>query len=265
MTADRIQKIAAHRYIENQEGRKYKPLPAELAPDSLDEAYAAMEQLRDLWVAGGRGPIGGYKIALTSKPIQELVGVDQPCGGFVFASTIHPSPAQLSLANFGRLAFEFELAVRIGREMPADKAPWTADSVRNFIDGCFPAFELIDDRNAEYKDLSAIGMLTDNVWCGGVVVGPADGDWKSLDFVTTPVAMSWNGKLEEESVTGAAMGNPLESLAWLANLAAERGWPMQPGMTVITGSTLATRHPEPGDTVAYTVEGLGTVEAAVSA
>jgi 2-keto-4-pentenoate hydratase len=55
------------------------------------------------------------------------------------------------------------------------------------------------------------------------------------------------------------------SLAWLANLAASRGWPMREGMIVISGSTFATIPPKPGDHVVYTIEGMGDVEVRITA
>lgn len=261
----RIRAVAEARFREHEVGAVYTPLTGDLALRTMDDAYAAMEALRDLWAEHGRGPVGGYKIALTSKPIQELCGVDQPCGGFVFARTIHRSPAEISLADYNGLALEFELAVRIGKVIPAAAAPFTAESVRDYVDVCFPAFELIDDRRADYSRLDAISMVSDNIWCGGVVLGPECADWREVDLATDPVALRWNGETVETSVTGAAMGNPMESLAFLANLAARRGWPMRPGDIVITGSTLATRRPVPGDRVAYTIDGIGTVEVSVRA
>ena len=63
------------------------------------------------------------------------------------------------------------------------------------------------------------------------------------------------------AVTGAAMGNPLNSLVWLANQRAVMGTTLEAGMVVMTGSTLATQFPKAGDRFVYEVEGLGTVEA----
>ena len=221
-----------------------------------------MEKLVDLWQ--GRGPVGGYKIALTSKPIQNLCGVNQPCGGFVFKETIHPSPATFSLADYNGLALEFELAVRFGKDVPKDAAPFDENSIRDYVGACYPAFELIDDRRADYSTLDAISMLTDNIWCGGVVLGPEVGDWQNIDMTSNPVHLTYNGERTKESNTGAAMGSPMISLAWLANLAMERGWPMREGMIVITGSTLATIPPKPGDHAIYTIEGMGDVEVRIS-
>ena len=261
-TEAQIRAVAERRFAEHRDREVYSPLGGMML-DTLEDGYKAMEKLVSLW--RGRGPVGGYKIALTSKPIQELCGVDQPCGGYLFRETIHPSPAEISLGDFNGLMLEFELAVRFAKDVPADAAPFDENSIRDYVGACYPAFELIDDRRADYSTLDAISMLSDNIWCGGAVLGPEVTDWQGFDLAATPVHLRWNGERREESHTGAAMGSPMISLAWLANLAAERGWPMREGMVVITGSTLATLKPEPGDHVVYTVEGMGDVEVRIGA
>ena len=215
--------------------------------------------------AAGWGELGGHKIALTSKAIQELCGVDQPAGGAIFARTIKRSPATLRLADFMHLGLEFELGVRLGRDLPAAGAPWDRVKVTPAVGACMPAFELIEDRNADYGDLDAASILTDKCWCAGVIHGPECLDWRDLDLETTPVELLWNGAVVDRGVTGAAMGHPFESLAWLANLLASRGRGMTAGDLVITGSALKTRFPEPGDEITYKIAGLGETTVRIDA
>ena len=70
------------------------------------------------------------------------------------------------------LGLEFELGVRLGADLPASGAPYTRASVADAVAACMPAFELIEDRGADYGDLDAASILTDKCWCGGVVLGP---------------------------------------------------------------------------------------------
>ena len=261
-TPAEIRAVAERRFAEHRDKEIYSPL-GDMMLDTIDNGYAAMENLVDLWQ--GRGPVGGYKIALTSKPIQELCGVDQPCGGFVFKETIHPSPASLSLSDYNGLALEFELALRFSRDVPSNDGPFDENSIGDYVGACYPAFELIDDRRADYGKLDAISMLSDNIWCGGVVLGPEITDWQDFDLSSNPVHLTYNSERIQEGNTGAAMGSPMISLAWLANLAASRGWPMREGMIVISGSTFATIPPKPGDHVVYTIEGMGDVEVRLTA
>jgi 2-keto-4-pentenoate hydratase len=57
--------------------------------------------------------------------------------------------------------------------------------------------------------------------------------------------------------------DPYATLAWLANLLAERRRCLEAGMVVITGSLIPTVSIAPGQRAVFTVEGLG--EAAMEA
>lgn len=244
-------------------GNRYQALPPELAIESLTDAYRVQAILPNSWVES-RGDVAGYKIALTSKPIQELCGIDQPIAGRLYANTIHPGPASVSLQNFGRLGLEFELAVRLDVDLPTIGTPWTAENVRSKIATIVPAFELIEDRDADYANLDACSMVADNAWSGGVILGRETSEWQHLDLIATPVTLTLNGKTET-AVTGAAMGNPLTSLAWVANLLNDQGSALRAGDLVITGSTLATRFANLGDEARYQIHGLGHVDLAITA
>jgi 2-keto-4-pentenoate hydratase len=236
---------------------RFQRLRGELAPASLDEAYLVQDEVHRRFREAGWGELGGHKIALTSKAVQELCGVDQPAGGEIFARTIQRSPATLRLADFMHLGLEFELGVRLGRDLPVEGAPYTRDSVAPAVAACMPAFELIEDRGADYGDLDAASILTDKCWCGGVVLGPEVSDWQRLDLAATSVELRWNGTVVDQGVTGAVMGHPFEALAWLANLLATRGRAMRAGEVVITGSALKTRFPAAGDEITYRIADLG--------
>jgi 2-keto-4-pentenoate hydratase len=253
----RVAKIARHIFEGHERRRRFERLRGELAPVSLAEAYEVQDAVHRLFRDAGWGELAGHKIALTSKPIQELCGVDQPAGGAIFARTVHRSPATVSLADFMHLGLEFELGLRLGADLPASGAPYGRESVADAVATCMPAFELIEDRGADYGDLDAASILTDKCWCGGVVLGPEVADWRRLDLTTAPVRLVWNGEVVDEGVTGAAMGHPFEGLAWLANLLASRGRGMKAGEIAITGSALRTRFPEAGDRITYRIEGLG--------
>jgi 2-keto-4-pentenoate hydratase len=261
----RVARIARHIFEGHERRRRFERLRGELAPATMAEAYDVQDEVHRLFRAAGWGEPAGHKIALTSKPIQELCGVDQPAGGAIFARTVHPSPATVRLADFMHLGLEFELGVRLGADLPATGAPYTRDAVAERVAACMPAFELIEDRGADYGDLDAVSILTDKCWCGGVVLGPEVADWLRLDLTRAPVELVWNGEAIDQGVTGAAMGHPFEGLAWLANLLAGRGRGMKAGEIVITGSALRTRFPEAGDEVTYRIAGLGEATVRVTA
>jgi 2-keto-4-pentenoate hydratase len=117
---------------------------------------------------------------------------------------------------------------------------------------------MVEDRNSDYSKLNVESLIADNAWSSGVVLGDVTGDWRKLDLSQTPVTLSYNDDVETAD-TGAALGNPLTALAWLANLLVEQGRPLEAGMIVMTGSSLKTRFGQPGDRMRYEVQGLGSV------
>ena len=266
MDQERIERIARRLFEAIRKGETYRPLRGEDAPGSLEAAYRVQDALHRLReTEGGMGPLGGHKIALTSRAVQELCGVDTPVYGPVFARIIQSSPAVLRFGDYDRLGLEFEVAVEIARDVPASERPYDRESIADFAAACMPAFELIDDRGADYSDLDAESLLADRCWCGGVVLGPRVTDWQALDLAAAPVQAVWNGELRETAVTGESMGHPFEGLAWVANHLAERGKVLRAGEIVITGSAIKTAFPEPGDAVTYRIEGLGETSIRIDA
>src|SRR5437660_10481247 len=138
------------RYVLTEHGRRanYRNLPAEIAPANIAQACAAQLALVRL-LAPRKGKVAGLKIADTSKIMQQLMGIDHPCGGTIFEKTVHTSPATLRLADYQHVVIECELAVRLARDLPAAGAPYAAQSVVPAVGAAMPAFELIEDRNAD--------------------------------------------------------------------------------------------------------------------
>jgi len=229
----------------------YRNLPDELRPASIAEAYAAQEAYYRL-AEPVYGAVGGAKIATTTQVMQRLMGITHPCGGAIFARTIHASPARLRTADFVNLRLESEIALKLGADLPASAAPWSRETVAPVVAAAMPAFELIEDRHADYARTEVVSLIVENCWNGGVVVGTP----KSV-----PVA-ALAGMAGRLTIGGKAIGegkaeDPCATLAWLANHLAERGRDLKAGMVVITGSLIPTVSIASGQRAVFTVDGLG--------
>jgi 2-keto-4-pentenoate hydratase len=231
--------------------QNYSNIPDVLKPGSIAEAYQAQEAYYRL-AEPVYGPVAGVKVATTTKVMQQLMGIDHPCGGAIFQRTIHASPARVAKGDFVNLRVESEIALKLGSDMPAAGAPWTATSVVAHVAGAMPAYELIEDRNAVYTQTNAVSMIIENCWNGGVVIG-APKPITPKDIVGVTGRQTLNGKPIGEGKSE----DPFATLAWLANLLAERGRGLTAGMVVITGSLIPTFSIAPGDRAVFTVDGLG--------
>jgi 2-keto-4-pentenoate hydratase len=117
-----------------------------------------------------------------------------------------------------------------------------------------PAFELIEDRNADYARTAATSLIVENCWNGRVVTG-------AVKAVPLNKLIGIHGRL---SMDGKDVGeglaeDPAATLAWLANLLADRGRDLKAGMVVITGSLIATVSIARGQRALFSVDGLGEV------
>ncbi len=256
----RIEAIAEKLSADWKTRAPYETLSGELAPNDLAEAYLAQAAVQQK-LAEQRGPIAGRKIALSSKAMQQMVGIDSPVGGVFFRDDIRFSPAEIPAAEFRRLGLEFELAFELGRDVGPQPTPHTADTVCDLIVGVRPAFELIEDREADYAKLDILTLVADNAWCGGVVLGEPIAAWRDLDLANLPAVLHQDGHGPETANTGAA--DPLDSFAWVLNHTGGRGQTVRKGEHVITGSVLRTRFPFKGDRLRYEVDERWGVELAV--
>ena len=238
---------------------RYGPLDATLRAAPLDDAYRIQDALHRIMAKAGRGEIAGWKIALTSRAMQQMTGVDQPAAGAIFSKVVHSSPARVDLAAYHHLGVEFEVAVRLGDELPAGEGPWTRASVAGRVAACLPAFELVEDGDADYTTLDAFTLVAQNTWNGGVVLGAPITEWRGVDLERAVTRCWVNDQPGGQGKTGDAMGHPFDAVAWLANLLNHRGRVLERGMVVMTGSSITTRFPAPGDRVRFVVEGLGEV------
>jgi 2-keto-4-pentenoate hydratase len=146
---------------------RYRPLDTALRAVPLDDAYRIQDALHRVVADPGRGEIAGWKIALISKAIQQLTGVDQPAAGAIFSTVVHSSPARLDVRAYHHLGVDYEVAVRLGDDLRAGGGPWTRASVADPAAACMPAFELVEDADADYKTLDAFILATENTWNGG--------------------------------------------------------------------------------------------------
>lgn len=258
--SDRIGRIADKVAADWGARAAYATLEGEWAPADLREAYRVQGVVQER-LAARHGAVAGRKIALSSKAMQEMVGIAHPIAGAFFAGDVRWSPAEVAVSAFRHLGVEFELAFELGQDVAPGAGPYDPGSVRGVIAAVRPAFELVDDLGADYAAIDAFSLVAANAWCGGVVLGEAIPGWRELDVASLPATVRQAGREDERTTTGAS--DPLVSLAWVLNHFGGQGQTVRKGEHVITGSAVRTRFPVPGDRLRYEIDGLAAVEVAI--
>lgn len=238
----------------------FSRLPDSCAPRDEADAYAIQEALRRRREAD-LGPTAGYKVALTSTVMQQMLRFGSPFAGPLHANLIYGNGAELNHARYGRLCIECELAAVLGKTLLSANAPYSREQVADAVVTIAPALELVDDRNADYNTISplVLTLIADNAWNAGIVVGPALKDWRQLDLASLHGTVQINGETVGEGYGRDVLGHPLEALRWLVNTIATQGKDIHKDMVVMTGTMIATKFVVAGDNLKFSVDGLAEV------
>ena len=255
---------------QHAEGCAFTPLSGTLRPASMDQAYQVQDALVALRIKAWGSAVAGYKIALTTPAMREFVGYGDSIAGQVLARRVMHTPAKVRLADAGRLGYECELAFLLGEELPLEREAPDRARVSQAIAAVAPAFELVDDRNADYAIFAgdagaALSLAADNAWNHGVVLGAWRQDWAAIDLANVHGVLQINGTQAGEGWGRDVLGHPLDAMVWLARHLHARGLTLKKGQLVITGSLITSKFPRPGDRVRFAAAGVGEVELAVEA
>jgi 2-keto-4-pentenoate hydratase len=254
--------VGAWLAAQHRESRPFLPFAREQGVATLADAYAVQREYVALERSRRSAGIAGYKIGLTSAAMQTMCGIDTPVAGVVLDDRVHASGATLRAADHGRLGVEFEIAVRLARDLRADAGTPTLEQVAQAVDAVAPAMEIVDDRGCDYASLDVLSLVADNAWNAGIVLGDFTRQWPALDAVEG-VAQVVGGELLGRGRGADALGHPFLACAWLATHLAQQGDCLRAGQVVMTGSIVTTRFPQPGMQLRFDVTGLGSVEALV--
>lgn len=240
-----------------------RPMPMldpDIRPQDQAQAYAVQNVLHGL-LASRLGRVAGHKVGCTTPVMQAFLNISNPCVGGVFERTVFDSPARIRHADFVRVGVECEMVVRLGRDLPVERAPYDRASVAQAVVAIMPGMELVDDRYVDYKSMDTPTLIADDFFDCGCVLGALVSDWRTLDLATLTGVTSINGVEVGRGRGGDVMGHPFEALAWLANNLAQRGQMLHAGQFVFTGSVVETKWVNRGDHVVMDIERLGRVEA----
>src|SRR5690349_21718736 len=118
-------------------------------PDlGMADGYAVQQELVKLLLADG-DRIVGYKVGLTSKPMQKMIGVDKPDYGPVLGSTVYADGDSVPVSAFIQPKIEAEIAFVLGS--PLAGPGLSVLDARRAIAGMTAAVEIVDSRFADWR------------------------------------------------------------------------------------------------------------------
>ena len=225
-------------------------------PDlSIEEAYRISLRMLERRKAEGERVVG-KKIGVTSKPVQDMLGVHQPDFGFLTHVMHVPNGASVSLAEHGLIQpkAEGEIAFKLKKDL---KGPGITEAdvmdATEYVSACF---EIVDSRIDNWQ-IKIQDTVADNASCGVFVIGDEKVDPQSLDLAAVKMQVQCNQALVAEGLGSAVQGHPATAVAWLANTLGEFGIPFLAGEFILSGSLAPLLTIRSGDDYRMQIEGIG--------
>lgn len=222
---------------------------------SSENAYAIQRINRDERIRRGDRVVG-RKIGLTSRAVQQQLGVDQPDFGMLWARTAYGDGETVLMAGLIQPKVEAEVALVMGRDLDMPDA--TAADVIRATDFALAALEIVDSRIANWN-ISLFDTIADNASAAAFVIGADPVRLTDLKLRDARMTMTLNGTQASSGIGSACLGHPLNAAAWLARTLSFIGDPLRAGDILLTGALGPMVAATSGDSFEVQIEGLGAV------
>ena len=249
---------AANRLLEaSRTGIPCPPVRDLIGRDDVAAAYAVQARLTAHRLEGGARLVG-RKIGLTSRAVQQQLGVDQPDFGVLFDDMVVADGEVVPAVLVLQPRVEAEVAFVLGRDLEETRLGLV--DVINAIDYALPAIEIVGSRIDQWN-IRIADTIADNASSGAFVLGTTPRRLADLDLELCGMVMERRGEPVSVGVGRACLGNPLNAVLWLARRMAQLEQPLRAGDLVLSGALGPMVEVAPGDVIEARVSGLGSVRA----
>ncbi|RFB17988.1 2-keto-4-pentenoate hydratase [Bacillus sp. HNG] len=231
------------------------------APTSVDSEltvkdayYIQLENIKKRVAEGQK--IVGKKIGLTSLAMQNLLGVDEPDYGHLLDSMVVENGGKISIDKVLQPKMEGEIAFILKKDLRGPNV--TALDVLQATEYIVPALEIVDSRVKDWK-IKLADTVADNASSGFYVLGGKPTKVEDIDLELIGMTLSKNGELVNTGVGAAALGNPANCVAWLANKLSEFDIPLRAGEVILSGALSAAIEAHEGDSFTARFAHIGQV------
>jgi len=231
------------------------PFTEREADITIDDAYYISLRMVSRRVEAGEKIIG-KKIGVTSKVVQDMLGVHQPDFGFLTDKMEYANGADIPVAgNLIAPRAEAEIGFKLKKDLSGPGV--TEQDVLDATDYIMPCFEIVDSRIKDWK-IKIQDTVADNASCGVFVLGTEQVDPRTVDLPNLKVVVKKNGEFLSEGLGSAVQGNPLTAVAWLANTLGAYDIPFKAGEVILSGSLVPLEDVKAGDKMEMELEGVGS-------
>lgn len=222
---------------------------------TVEDAYHIQLENVAKKVADGEKIIG-MKIGLTSRGMQNLLGVNEPDYGHLTNKMLLLEGDICSTKKLLQPKVEGELAFCLKKSL---KGPGiTIADVYNATDWVVPAIEIVDSRIKDWK-IKLVDTIADNGSSARIVLGSKMTPIGDIDMRLTGMNLEKNGVLVSSGTTAEVWGNPAAAVAWLANKLSQFDIELKEGSIILSGAVTAAESVKAGDNFTVSFQGMGSV------
>jgi len=217
----------------------------------MDGAYGIQKALVRRKLNAGRKIIG-WKIGLTSKAMQQALGIDIPDSGVLFDDMAFDNTAVIPAGRFIQPRIEAEIAFVMKAPLAGDGV--TRDTVYAATDYVTAALEILDTRILRWDPVTGalrkiVDTIADNAANAGIVLANERHAIDAVDLRRVGAIVTRNGEVEETGLGAGVLNDPLEGIVWLARRMHHYGQAIEPGQVVLSGSFIRPIECPPGSEV----------------
>jgi 2-keto-4-pentenoate hydratase len=257
LSKKKVEEFGAALYESRRTRIPIQPLTdSEPAMDVMD-AYAVQQALVRRLISDGNEIIG-YKLGLTSEPMQRMLGVDRPDYGPVLSTTVYAEGEAIPADRFIAPKVEAEIAFVLSSDLSGPDA--TARDALRATAGVVAAMEIVDSRIADWR-IKLPDTIADLASNGGVTLSARMIPIDDIDVRLIGMVFTKNGELVATGAGAAAMGDPAAAVAWLANTLHPMGITLPAGAVIMTGALHAAVSGVAGDVFRADFDRIGPVTA----
>jgi len=257
---DKVKAAADSLYEVYQGADLVAPLREDFDKSDVDTAYAIQEINTKRWLDEGR-VLTGRKIGLTSKVVQQQLGVDQPDYGMLFQDMLVQNGGEVPFSAVCQAKVEGEIAFVLGKDITGPEL--SEEILAEAIDYAVPALEIVGSRVRDW-DISIFDTVADNASSGLYVLGDQKLPLSDFDVVGCEMMLQENNQQASSGNGAACLGSPLIAAMWLAEKMIEVGRPLKAGDVIMSGALGPMVNVKPGGVYDLEISGLGSVSVTFS-
>lgn len=261
LNADEAQSAGRRLFEAERERRQIGLLSLHHPGMTLADAYGVQEAFVAEKVRAGGRPCG-WKIGLTSRAMQQALGINTPDSGVLFQDMVFETGGSIPPDRFIEPRVEAEIAFILGRDLAGPGL--TLCEVARATEAVTAALEILDTRIVRRDPQSGrtrtiCDTVSDNAANAGIVLGSRLFALEAVDLRWVGAIVARNGGVEETGLGAGVLDNPLRAIVWLANRLAAQGKTFRAGDVVLSGSFIRPIEAPHGSTITADFGPFGAV------